>query len=122
MSKLKNKIAGAYTSFSRAVTEPVMLAPLERPEGGTGITECLYERIQNRLLAKPERYLFRPIEVAILLTRHRSAGVSQSGECVMDKYDAPVDLILGGHAIADTDYGGRGPQTTVNSQIRLPTR
>jgi indolepyruvate decarboxylase len=43
-------------------------------------------------------------------------------ECVMDKYDAPLDLILGGHAIADTDYGARGPQTTVNAQIPLPTR
>jgi len=28
-------------------------------------------------------------------------------ECVMDKFDAPIDLILGGHAIADTDYGAR---------------
>ena len=43
-------------------------------------------------------------------------------ECVMDKYDAPVDLILGGHAIADTDYGARGPQTAVDAQIALPTR
>jgi indolepyruvate decarboxylase len=43
-------------------------------------------------------------------------------ECVMDKYDAPLDLILGGHAIADTDYGARGPQTAVNAQIPLPTR
>jgi indolepyruvate decarboxylase len=43
-------------------------------------------------------------------------------ECVMDKYDAPIDLILGGHAIADTDYGARGPQTAVNAQIQLPTR
>ena len=43
-------------------------------------------------------------------------------ECVMDKYDAPLDLILGGHAIADTDYGPRGPQTAVNAQIPLPTR
>jgi len=42
-------------------------------------------------------------------------------ECVMDKYDAPIDLILGGHAIADTDYGARGPQSAVNAQIRLPT-
>src|SRR5215469_7017969 len=41
-------------------------------------------------------------------------------ECVMDKYDAPLDLILGGHAIADTDYGARGPQTAVNAQIALP--
>jgi indolepyruvate decarboxylase len=43
-------------------------------------------------------------------------------ECVMDKYDAPLDLIVGGHAIADTDYGARGPQTAVNAQIALPTR
>jgi indolepyruvate decarboxylase len=41
-------------------------------------------------------------------------------ECVMDKYDAPIDLILGGHAIADTDYGARGPQSGVNAQIPLP--
>jgi indolepyruvate decarboxylase len=43
-------------------------------------------------------------------------------ECVMDKYDAPYDLILGGHAIADTDYGARGPQSAVNAQIPFPTR
>lgn len=53
-------------------------------------------------------------------------GVSESGmvlvECVMDKYDAPYDLVLGGHAIADTDYGVRGPQSAVNAQIPLPTR
>jgi indolepyruvate decarboxylase len=41
-------------------------------------------------------------------------------ECVMDKYDAPIDLIVGGHAIADTDYGARGPQTAPNAQIPLP--
>ena len=41
-------------------------------------------------------------------------------ECVMDKYDAPLDLILGGHAIADTDYGARGPQRAVSAQIPLP--
>jgi hypothetical protein len=40
----------------------------------------------------------------------------------MDKYDAPIDLILGGHAIADTEYGPRGPQSAVNAQIPLPTR
>src|SRR5262249_17657287 len=43
-------------------------------------------------------------------------------ECVMDKYDAPLDLIVGGHAIADTDYGARGPQSGVNAQIPLPAR
>jgi indolepyruvate decarboxylase len=43
-------------------------------------------------------------------------------ECVMDKYDAPIDLIVGGHAIADTDYGPRGPQKAPNTQIALPPR
>jgi indolepyruvate decarboxylase len=38
-------------------------------------------------------------------------------ECVMDKHDAPLDLILGGHAIADTDYGVRGPQHVPGLQI-----
>ena len=42
-------------------------------------------------------------------------------ECVMDKFDAPIDLILGGHAIADADHGARGPQTAANAQIALPT-
>jgi indolepyruvate decarboxylase len=41
-------------------------------------------------------------------------------ECVMDKYDAPYDLVLGGHAIADTDYGARGPQSAVDAQIPVP--
>ena len=40
-------------------------------------------------------------------------------ECVMDKNDAPLDLILGGHAIADTDYGTRGPQHVPHSQIEV---
>ena len=40
-------------------------------------------------------------------------------ECVMDKNDAPLDLILGGHAIADADYGARGPQHVPGSQIEV---
>ena len=43
-------------------------------------------------------------------------------ESVMDKYDAPLDLIVGGHALADSDYGARGPQSATNAQIPLPTR
>jgi indolepyruvate decarboxylase len=43
-------------------------------------------------------------------------------ESVMDKYDAPIDLIVGGHALADSDYGIPGPQSAANSQIPLPTR
>ncbi len=43
-------------------------------------------------------------------------------ESVMDKYDAPIDLIVGGRALADSDYGVPGPQSAVNAQIPLPTR
>jgi indolepyruvate decarboxylase len=43
-------------------------------------------------------------------------------ELVMDKYDAPIDLIVGGHALADSDYGVPGPQSAPDSQIPLPTR
>jgi TPP-dependent 2-oxoacid decarboxylase len=41
-------------------------------------------------------------------------------ECVMDKYDAPIDLIIGGRALADSDYGVPGSQSAANSQIPLP--
>jgi hypothetical protein len=60
--------AGAYTSCLRAVTEPVVRAALERPEAGTRIVDCLYERIRDRVLAEPERYTFWPITVVALLT------------------------------------------------------
>jgi indolepyruvate decarboxylase len=43
-------------------------------------------------------------------------------ESVMDKYDAPIDLIVGGHALADSDYGVPGPQSVANAQIPLPAR
>src|SRR5215475_13756160 len=43
-------------------------------------------------------------------------------ESVMGKYDAPIDLIIGGHALADSDYGVPGPQLAANAQIPLPTR
>jgi hypothetical protein len=43
-------------------------------------------------------------------------------ESVMDKYDAPIDLIVGGHALADSDYGVPGPQAAANAQIPFPTR
>jgi hypothetical protein len=41
-------------------------------------------------------------------------------ECVMDKNDAPFDLILGGHTIADTDYAARWPPLAVNARFPLP--
>ncbi len=61
--------AEAYTGFLRAVTEPVVRAAFERPAGEAAAVDGLYERIRNRLLAEPERYLWRYIQVAVLLTR-----------------------------------------------------
>src|SRR6201997_3134857 len=43
-------------------------------------------------------------------------------ESVTGKYDGPIDLIVGGHALAASDYGVRGPQSEANAQIELPKR
>jgi hypothetical protein len=61
--------AAAYTGFLRAVSEPVVRAALNQPEGNGGTVDHLYERVRARLQAEPERYLFRYILVAALLTR-----------------------------------------------------
>ena len=61
--------AEAYTGFIRAISEPVVRAALNQPEGHAGVVESLYERIRARLLEEPERYQFRYILVAALLTR-----------------------------------------------------
>jgi hypothetical protein len=61
--------AAAYTGFWRAVSEPVVRAALNQPEGEDGIVDSLYVRVRARLQAEPERYLFRFILVAVLLTR-----------------------------------------------------
>jgi gibberellin A4 carboxyl methyltransferase len=61
--------AGAYTGFLRAVSEPVVRAALNQAAGEAATVDSLYERIRARLLAEPERYLWRYILVAALLTR-----------------------------------------------------
>jgi hypothetical protein len=61
--------ARAYTGFLRAVSEPVLRAALARPAAEAVTIESLYERIRARLLAEPERYLWRYVLVAALLTR-----------------------------------------------------
>jgi hypothetical protein len=61
--------AGAYTGFLRAITEPVVRAAFNQPEEEAPTVASLYERIGARLLAEPQRYLWRYIQVAVLLTR-----------------------------------------------------
>jgi hypothetical protein len=61
--------AGAFTGFLRAISEPVVRAVVEQPGGEAGTVDRLYERVRARLLAEPERYLWRYFVVAALLTR-----------------------------------------------------
>ena len=61
--------AAAYTGFLRAVSEPVARAAFDQPQGESLTLESLYERVRARLLAEPERYSWRYIQVAALLTR-----------------------------------------------------
>ncbi|HXW46929.1 MAG TPA: thiamine pyrophosphate-binding protein [Streptosporangiaceae bacterium] len=42
-------------------------------------------------------------------------------ESVMDPFDAPVPVMLGGNTGADLDYGPRGPQHRGNMQLRPPS-
>jgi cyclopropane-fatty-acyl-phospholipid synthase len=61
--------AAAYTGFLRAISEPVVREALNRPQDGADTVDSLYERIRARLLAEPERYLWRYLLSAALLTR-----------------------------------------------------
>jgi hypothetical protein len=61
--------ARAYTGFLRAISEPVVRAAFNQPGREAAAVEGLYERVRVRLLAEPERYLFRYVLVAALLTR-----------------------------------------------------
>jgi hypothetical protein len=61
--------ARAYTGFLRAFSEPVVQASLKQPDEDVGTVDRLYERVRARLLAEPERYAWRYILVAALLTR-----------------------------------------------------
>jgi cyclopropane-fatty-acyl-phospholipid synthase len=65
--------ARAYTGFVRAVSEPVVKATIGQREREAEIVQNLYERIRLRLQAEPERYIFRYIVVAALLTRRQQS-------------------------------------------------
>jgi indolepyruvate decarboxylase len=68
-----------------------------------------------------ETYVVETIEDLrkVLEAPHRDFVLVES---VMDKYDSPVELILGGHAFADTDYGPRGPQSVAGRQLEMPIK
>jgi cyclopropane-fatty-acyl-phospholipid synthase len=61
--------AAAYTGFLRAISEPVVCAAFNKGCGKAETVDSLYDRVRARLLAEPERYFWRYIVVAALLTR-----------------------------------------------------
>jgi hypothetical protein len=61
--------ARSFTGFLRAVSEPVLRAALNEQNRESVTVETLYERVRARVLAEPERYVFRYTVVAALLTR-----------------------------------------------------
>jgi indolepyruvate decarboxylase len=70
--------------------------------------------------AKTETYVVRTARELRVVLDAPHAGLVLV-ESVLDKYDAPVELIRGGHAFADIDYGPRGPQSRDGVQIAVPT-
>jgi hypothetical protein len=61
--------ADAYTGFLRAFTEPVARTALVGPGEDGSVIETLFRRVRERLFQEPERYVFRYVVVAIVLTR-----------------------------------------------------
>jgi indolepyruvate decarboxylase len=92
--------------------------------------DAKYNDVANWRYAELPRVLCRDItaETYVVETSeqlHKVLDAPHSGlvfvEAVMDPDDSPIDLIRAGHAIADSDYGPRGPQSEPNAQIPVPT-
>ena len=63
--------AAAYGGFLRAFSEPVVRLALLKPGEDPAVIDAVYERVIERIQAEPERYRFRYVQVAALLTRRR---------------------------------------------------
>jgi hypothetical protein len=61
--------AGAFTGFLRAVSEPVVTAALKPASSKDLVVDSLYDRVRARLLVDPERYRWRYVVTAVLLSR-----------------------------------------------------
>jgi hypothetical protein len=62
-------LADAYTGFLRAFSESIARSALVGKDGDPAILDQLYGRVHDRLKTEPERYRFRYIITAVLLTR-----------------------------------------------------
>jgi len=58
-----------YTGFLRAFSEPVLAGIVAGPGNDSTIVDAVYKRVEERLRAEPERYMYRNIEVAAMWTR-----------------------------------------------------
>jgi hypothetical protein len=58
-----------YMGFLRAFSEPVVAGVIAGPGSDPNIADALYQRVEERLAAEPERYLYRNILTAALWTR-----------------------------------------------------
>jgi len=70
--------------------------------------------------AKAETYVVETVDDLNKVLHAKHAGLVFV-ESVMDKYDAPIALIKGGHAFANSDYGPRGPQFEPDAQLQIPS-
>jgi hypothetical protein len=61
--------AESYVGFLRAFSEPILLAALDGESDGQEISDKIYNRVRERLVAEPLRYQFRYVSVGALLTR-----------------------------------------------------
>lgn len=63
------KLADDYAGFLRAFSEPVARAALVGEGGDSAVIDELYERVHTRMKKEPQRYRFRYLLTATLLTR-----------------------------------------------------
>lgn len=66
--------AARYTGFLRAFSEPILRKALAGPGFRDEVLEAVYQRLSQRLQAEPQRYPFRYVLTATLLTRTPAAG------------------------------------------------
>lgn len=63
------RYAAEYTAFLRAFSEPVIAPAWCGPQRDPALVAAIFDRIEERLAAEPERYFYHNIQVAMLLTR-----------------------------------------------------
>lgn len=61
--------ARSYAGFLRAFTEPILAAAIPTALSESGIAQDIYRRVEQRLVADPDRYEFHNIALGTLLTR-----------------------------------------------------